>query len=335
VFDRVPATTLPVDEARPRLIRDMELRHLRYFIAVAEAGSVLRAAERLGLTQPALSRQIRVLEKELGVQLFDRVGRRIQMTAEGADLLRHSRELLVSAAALTDRARALLTGDAGILRVGASPQTLESVLATFLPRYRRAHPAVEFQLVSDGGAELLRRLDRGEIQLSVSISGDAFYYRHLFPARLLAVMALSHPLVGRGTLEIARLAKEPLLLLRREFASRRFFDGACAVAHVRPRVALETASAHTLIALARAGYGVAVVPSTVEFGGGNVRVAPLTAGGQALGRWIGINWDPRRFLPRYAFDFIEALRVRTRTTYPGQDFERIAPVPRPPDRVRR
>jgi LysR family transcriptional regulator, cyn operon transcriptional activator len=312
----------------------MELRHLQYFVAVAEAGSVLRAAERLGLTQPALSRQIRVLETELGVRLFDRVGRRIQLTAEGADLLRHSRELLVSAAALTDRARALLTGDAGILRVGASPQTMESVLATFLPRYRRAHPAVEFQLVSDGGAELLRRLDRGEIQLSVSISGEAFYCRFLFPARLLAVMAPSHPLVGRGALEIARLAKEPLLLLRREFASRRFFDVACDLAHMRARVGLETGSAQTLIALARAGYGVAVVPSTVLCGS-KVHVAPLIAGGQTLGQWLGINWDPRRFLPRHAFDFIDALRARTQTTYPGQEFDRIAPLSRPPDRTRR
>jgi LysR family cyn operon transcriptional activator len=302
----------------------MELRHLRYFVAVAEAGSVLRAAAHLGLTQPALSRQIRDLEAELGVRLFDRVGRRIQITGEGVDLLRRSRDLLVGAEALTDRARALLAGDAGILRVGAAGEVLESVFAAFLPRYRRAHPAVEFQFVADGGVDLLRRLERGEIQLSVSILGDQFNYRVLFPARLLAVMSPSHRLASRRTLEIARLQGEPLLLLRREFGSRRFFDGAAAAAQMRPRICLETAATHPLIALARANYGVAVVPSTVVCGA-NVHVAPLISGRQTLGRWLGVNWDPRRFLPGYAHAFIEALQARTRASYPGQEFERMAP----------
>ena len=118
-------------------LRHMELRHLRYFVSVAEQGSVSKAAQQVHVSQPALSRQIRDLEAELGVQLFDRVGRRVELTAEGEDLLRHCRDVLAQAESVRERARALHGGVVGVLRVGAPPQTTQSILAGFLVRYRR------------------------------------------------------------------------------------------------------------------------------------------------------------------------------------------------------
>ena len=99
----------------------MELRHLRYFTAVVDAGGVSKAALRLRMTQPALGRQIRDLERELGVRLFDRIGRRVQLTAEGEELLRGARALLSDAESLVERGRALTTGTTGLLRVGSTP----------------------------------------------------------------------------------------------------------------------------------------------------------------------------------------------------------------------
>src|SRR6185503_3212661 len=118
----------------------MELRHLRYFAAVVDAGGVSKAALRLRMTQPALGRQIRDLEHELVVRLFDRVGRRVQLTAEGEELLRRARALLSDAESLVERGRALTTGTTGLLRVGSTPQTLESLLVPFMARFRRSHP---------------------------------------------------------------------------------------------------------------------------------------------------------------------------------------------------
>jgi LysR family cyn operon transcriptional activator len=303
----------------------MELRHLRYFVAVVEAGGVSKAAIRLRMTQPALSRQIRDLEAELGVDLFDRVGRRIELTATGEDLLRRSRDVLAAAGALADRARALESGEAGILRVGVTTQTLESVLADFLRRHRRAHPAIHIQLVEDGGLALLRRLELGEIHLAISIASEQFDHRVLFPARLLCAVAPSHPFAHEHKLDVRRLTAEPLLLLRPEFGSRQWFDAACLAARVRPRVVLESGSAHALLALARAGYGVAVIPSTVLHGGG-VHVAPLSDGKRGIGRWVAVNWDARRFQPAYAQTFVTELAERTRREYPGKRLERIAPL---------
>src|SRR4029450_12888380 len=108
----------------------------------------------LNLSKPALSRQIHSLESDLGVRLFDRIGRRVQLTAEGEDLLRRSRRLLTDAESLGERARALKGGRTGVLRVGATPQAIETVLAGFLRRYRRRPPGGGVHPVEGGGARL-------------------------------------------------------------------------------------------------------------------------------------------------------------------------------------
>jgi LysR family cyn operon transcriptional activator len=238
----------------------MELHHLRTFVAIADAGGVGRAAALHNHSHPALSRPIRGLEQALGVRLFDRIGRRIRLTSEGEDLLHRSRRLLTDAASLGDRARALKSGETGVLRVGATPQVIENVLARFLPRYRRRHPGVQVHLVEEGGTQLHECLDRGECHLGIMTAGDPrFPLRPLFPWACLAVMARSH----RLTVDITELAEEPVLLLRRGFGSRAAFDEGCRVAHIAPPLLLESAAPHTIIALARAGYGIAVIPSPV------------------------------------------------------------------------
>jgi DNA-binding transcriptional LysR family regulator len=130
----------------------MNLRYLRTFIAIADAGGIARAGPRLNLSQPAASLQIIALEADLGVKLFDRVGRRFRLTSEGEYLLKQSRRLLRDVDSLAEEAQALTKGQAGLLRVGASPQQIESTLAVFLTRFRRRHPGIEVNLVEDGAS---------------------------------------------------------------------------------------------------------------------------------------------------------------------------------------
>src|SRR6266566_4910552 len=139
-------------------ISKMNLRHLRTFVAVADAGGVRRAAIRVSLSQPATSRQLHALEAELGVPLFDRIGRRLQLTSEGEDLLQRSRRLLSDAEAIGDRARALTSGQTGVLRVGATPQLIESMMVGFLAYYRPRHPGVDVHFIEDGAVRLAARL---------------------------------------------------------------------------------------------------------------------------------------------------------------------------------
>jgi DNA-binding transcriptional LysR family regulator len=217
----------------------MNLRYLRTFVTVVDDGGIARAAARLNLSQPAASRQINALEAELGVPLFDRIGKRVRLTSEGKDLLWRSRRLLTEADSLSERANALKGGQTGVLRVGAPPHVIESILAPFLVRYRHHHPLVEVHLVEDGGARLAGRLENGEVQLALFANDvERFPGRPLYPIHVLAVLSAGHRLSRRAVLDISDLAEEPLVLLNRGFGSREYFEQACRVAHIRPRVLL-------------------------------------------------------------------------------------------------
>lgn len=309
----------------------MNLRHLRAFATIVDAGGVARAATRLNLSQPALSRQINALEYELGVPLFDRIGRRVRLTSEGEDLLRRSRRLLAEAESLGEHARSLKAGETGILRVGATPQVIESVLADFLVTYRNRHPGVEVHLVEEGGARMPVRLERGDVQLAHMPAGDErFDFRLVFPLHVLAVLPEAHRLSRHSTLDVTELADEPLLTLGRSFASRGWFEAACEAAHVRQLVLMESASPSTVIALARTGHGIAIVPSPVPIVRVGVRVAPLVYRGRSIGRWAVLAWDAQRFLAPYARQFVEEFVAYTRHNFPGREFlKRAPPLPRP------
>jgi DNA-binding transcriptional LysR family regulator len=312
------------------MIRAVDLRHLRYFVAVADAGGFSKAAALLRLSQPALWRQVHQLESDFGVRLFDRVGRRVRLTGHGEDLLAQSRDLLARAESLGERARAFGAGRTGVLRVGATPQTLES-LAGFLARWGRSNPGVSLQLIEDGGTRLLDRLEAGEFHLALSYGGDRrFRWRLLFPSRLLAVVPTGHRLARRRTVEVADLVQEVLLLLRPGFASRGWFDAACRVLHARPRVLLESGAPGTLIALAREGHGIALVPSTHRFPRARVRVIPVLHARASLGLWMAANWDPRRFHAPYAARFVESLAAYARRHLSGE-FRHAPPIPLPPE----
>lgn len=310
----------------------MELRHLRYFVAVAEAGGFSPAATRLGITQPALSRQIHDFEAELGVRLFERAGRRVNLTSDGAVLLRRSRDLLTAAGELREHAQALRGGQAGILRVGASPQAIQSVLAPFLGRYLKARPQIEVHLVEEGGLRLPALVERGDVHLALAVlrGGAPLEGSPVLPVRALMVVGETHRLGRRTTVDLTELRNEPVLLLRHGFGTRDLFDSACRMIGVRPRIALESGDPQSLVALAESGRGVAVVPSTVLLSGRRVHAAPILSAGTSLGLWASMVWDPRRFMPAYARAFIGEITEYLRRHAPGRQYGRRAPpVPRP------
>jgi DNA-binding transcriptional LysR family regulator len=305
----------------------MDLHQLRTFVAIADADGVARAASRLNLSQPAASRQIQVLEAELGVALFDRIGRRLRLTLQGEDLLRRSRRLVAEADSLRERARALKAGHAGIITVGATPPMIEVVLAGFLAGYQRRHPSVEIRVVEDGGAGQVARLERGEVHFAYVPAGDdRFSGRLLYPVHVIAVAPVSHRLHRRRFLEIGELASEPLLLLRRGFGSREWFDTACQAANIRPNILLESSAHNAIIGLAAAGYGVGVLPSAVRLPDTGVRAIPLVHRNIPIGRWTMLAWDPQRFLAPYMEAFLDELVTHAQRTYPGRGLLRRAPA---------
>ncbi len=147
----------------------MDLKQLRTFVAVSEHGSVTEAAVRLRTAQPALSRQIIELELELGLKLFDRIGRRLVLSKDGEHLLQECRAVLQQTALFREAAEGLRAGDAGSLRIAASPQILESVLARFLLQYERSYPKVKMRFVEAVGRDQLTLLERGDCDIGIGI----------------------------------------------------------------------------------------------------------------------------------------------------------------------
>jgi DNA-binding transcriptional LysR family regulator len=300
----------------------MDLKHLRTFVAVAELGTVSKAALRLRIAQPALSRQIIDLEKELGLTLFDRVARRLLLTGEGEQLLGNCRKLLGYASSLTDQAQELRRGDSGVLKVTAGAHMIDSVLSTFLHRYAEHYPNVQVRLIEGIGAQVLAMVERGEAQLGINLDeavpagDDHFGSRPLPPIEFWATGHTSLELGHGRSIDIRGLAPYPLLLLDSSFVFRKTFDAACRLAGLRPNILFECSSPHTLLALAEAGHGVAIVHSYLRFHRYTLKTLRLTHQRKPLQEPRSIFWDKRRSRPRYAQDFCELLAGFIREVIP-------------------
>ena len=301
----------------------MDLRHVRTFVTVAELGTVSKAAERLHIAQPALSRQISNLERELGLKLFDRVGRRLVLTGEGEQLLGDCRGLLNYATALGERAQLLRRGDTGTLKVAASPQFIEGTISGFLHRFARRFPNVQVKLIEAiAWSDTLGMLERGEIHLGQNLlravprSDPRFASASLEAIDLLAACHAPIMLGKSGGVEIAHLAAHPLLMLDSSFLSRRTFDATCRLAGIEANVAFESRTPHTLLAMAERGHGVAIVPSAVRIDRYRLRMIRVTYRGKPLREPLAIFWDKRRPLPSYATAFCAMLALYVREVFP-------------------
>jgi DNA-binding transcriptional LysR family regulator len=301
----------------------MDLRQVRTFVTVADVGTVCKAAERLHVAQPALSRQIAHLEDELGLKLFDRVGRRLLLTSEGEQLLNDCRGLLNYARAVGEQAQVLRRGDVGVLRVSASPHLIEGIFPDFLRHYAARYPNVQVRLVdAAAGGEALAMLERGEIHLMQTIVRAIAPDEQRFASHPLAPMemlAACHPKLRLGTdgaVEIGRLAPYPLLQATPDFAMRRNFDAACRLAGFTPNNVLESRAPHALLAMAEAGHGVAIIPSALRIHRYRVRVLRVTYRGKPLDEPLTVLSDKRRPLPGYAKVFCEMLAEHVRKGFP-------------------
>jgi DNA-binding transcriptional LysR family regulator len=302
----------------------MDLRRARTFVTVVEFGTVSRAAQHLHVAQPALSRQLHELEEELGFKLFDRVGRGLVLTGEGEQMLADCRGLLNYAAAVREKVQLLRGGDFGVLRVAASPQFIEGVLAEFLHRYATLFPGVQVKLrEAMGWGEVQGLLERADIHIGQSLANAVPPYERRFESHrlmplelLLAFQPEMAPTLG-DNVEICCLAKYPLLLLDTNYANRRMFDAACRLAGLEPTIAFESRTPNTLIAMAESGHGVAVIPSTMRHRFDRLRVAHVVFQKKRLREPLAVFWDRRRPLPRYGMAFCHALADHVRVSYPN------------------
>ena len=300
----------------------MDLRQLRTFVTVAEQGTVSRASAELRVAQPALSRQIQDLENELGLKLFDRIRRRLVLTTEGKLLLSDCRGALSAISSIRERAQMLRRPDAGVLSVAATPQTIDGVLSGFVARYARERPNVHVTLIEAVGAELMAVLHRGEAHLLITTAGaietsgqpvDTIWLPSL---EFIAASSPVTRLAQSSRLDIRGLGSHPLLLPNKSFAVRQAFDAACRIAEFKPNIRFESRTPHTLLALAEAGLGIAVVPSVLPTHRYKLQIVVLTYRSKPLREAYGLVFDRQRARPPAADEFARALASYVREVFP-------------------
>jgi DNA-binding transcriptional LysR family regulator len=207
-------------------------------------------------------------------------------------------------------------GDVGVLRVGATPQTMERLFPRVLTRFARSHPRVGVRLIEGHPAAVLELLRTGELHVALVLhQPELESSRWIGVVPLLAVSAASGVRSPSDRLDLRELSGRPLLLLQRGFGSRDLFEAACRVAQVRGEVVLESSAAPTLLALARVGLGVAILPGSVAFDAAGLCVQRLEVNGAPIEAQLAVHRNAERFLPRYAERFMDELAAEARVEY--------------------
>lgn len=242
----------------------MELTALRYFQAIASAGQMTRAAEALGVTQPALSAMLKKLEAEVGAPLLDRTGRGVALTEAGRVFLVHAQESLRAAAAATQAVRELMGLHAGSIRVGGGATATDYLLPPVISRVREAHPGLRFYVREAGSsavasAVLLGELDLGIVTLPIRVPGMGDLMTIPLvedELRLIAPPGWNSPRTGFRWIDLAGV---PFVAFEAGTSVRTLIDASAAAAGVTPSVVMELRSIESIKQMVRAGIGVGLV----------------------------------------------------------------------------
>lgn len=247
----------------------MELRQLRYFVTLAETLHFGRAAERLHITQPPLSRQISALEAMLGTSLFERHSRSVIMTPAGEQFLTHARRLLSDLELAVQATQAAADATHRELRIGFTMYAAWNLLPGLVRSYSDAHPADSLTLEETLPRDLQQALMTGQADVGISfpmLIGGALHYRPLYREPLCAVLPQDHPRAGDASLAVAALAKEPFVTFPASTAPalHEAVMACCRRAGFEPTIRLETHLQQTIVNLVAAGLGVALVPDSMR-----------------------------------------------------------------------
>jgi DNA-binding transcriptional LysR family regulator len=268
----------------------MELRHLRYFIAVAEAANFTKAASKMRVAQPALSRQVMDLEEEIGVDLMKRSPRGIVLTAEGRLMLEEAKRIIAAAEEAVSKVQSLARGDYGELHIGYGPSPSIELLPPAMIAFKKQSPRVDVQLHDLSGDEMLDGLRAGSLELCVMSApmeettvGIEFHCLRTYP--MCVAMSPHHPLTKKKALTLEQVMEEGLVAFRKKdytnyhYLLGRVFGGVRKV----PRIAVECDGASSLVTEIEAGRGVAILPSVFAKAiGPRLKLRPITPAPEPL-----------------------------------------------------
>lgn len=293
------------------------LRQVQYFVAVAEQGSVTRAAQNLSISQSSVTEALKELENDLGVALFERHPRGLTITHNGHQFLRHATKILAS----VSDARTSFSGQqsalSGTLNIGVTSLVAGYVLSDLLARYRRACPGIEVSAIEDNGGYLEHLLVGGELDVAVMVISN-LRDRMALQAEILETspyrlwLPMGHPLVSADIISVADIAREPLIMLTVDEIEENTGKLLSALG-ARPHVAFRTRSVEAVRSLVATGAGVALLPDLVyrPWSLEGDRIESRDVSGSLPVVQVGMVWRKGSSLPQAARDFVgiaESLR---------------------------
>jgi LysR family hydrogen peroxide-inducible transcriptional activator len=286
----------------------LELHQLRYFCAVASTGSFTRAAEQQRIAQPSLSQQIRKLEIELGVRLFERLGRTTRLTAYGEALLDEATAILQHISGAEAAIAALQDGVRGKIRIGAIPTILPFFLAPRLGEFRDLHPEIEIVLTEDMTRGLVERLQSGDLDLALAalpIKNPDIICSELFREPLMVAVGKGHRLAKAASVDLAEVQNERMLLLKDGHCFRQDVLTACTRANVEFHSIFESDQFASIFPLVSSGFGISLVPAMACPHARECKILPLA---KPAFRRIGYVQARRRVPSKLKQAFVAWLR---------------------------
>lgn len=293
----------------------MELRQLEYFLAVCRELHFTRAAEKLGIAQPSLSQQIRLLEHEMGTPLFDRIGKRIALTEAGGLLQTHALHVFHELAQARAAIGELQGLKRGTLKIGALPTAASDLLPPALAKFHARYPTIELSVQGARTGEIVDLLIRNELDLGIIMRAgtaedmEAFETIPLYREELVFVVPQDHPLTECRALPLEALQDAPVILFPDSYVLRQVLDEACGKLGFEPRPVLETTTTEAVLRLVATGLGISMVPASALRASDNAAVRAIPVEGAAIATEMALIYRKHKHLCAASRAFIRELNA--------------------------
>ncbi|CAM3417301.1 cidABC operon transcriptional activator CidR [Marinicrinis lubricantis] len=298
----------------------MDIRHLQYFLEVAKHQSFTKAAEALYITQPTISKLIKNLEEELGILLFERVGKRVELTDAGEVLLQQAQGMVQSFEHMTVQLGDLLELKHGRIRMGLPPMIGASYFPKMMGMFRQKYPGIQLELFEDGAKKVEAEVEAGHLDIGVVLlptKPELFDMIPFVEDQLMIVVHADHPLLELDEVRLKDLEHEPFLLFREDFALHDRIIEECRNTGFEPNIMYKSSQWDFISEMAAAKLGIALLPNTIckELTTRQVRIIPLK---QPVIPWhLAMVWRKDRYLSFAAREWIRFSKTMLGTTEEG------------------
>ncbi|MDQ8737735.1 LysR family transcriptional regulator [Paenibacillus sp. LHD-38] len=245
----------------------MDLKHLNYFVAVAEAGSFTQAARKLHVTQPSLSKMVRLLEEDLGVQLIDRSAKQIELTDAGLTILRSAKQIIQSFEDMSSELEEVITLKKGTLRLGIPPMVGSYFLPSVIEKFSTHYPQIKLQVIEQGGQSLEQDILQGDLDFSMVIlpvkNEERYHVLPCINENLRLVVHPEHKLAEQTNIQMSQLEHESFIMFRNDFTIHHLIKEHCEAAGFEPKIVFESSQWDFMTEMVSAKYGITLLPEGI------------------------------------------------------------------------